>query len=88
MIYYIWVYKELTGTSPNICCRLVTGVLQLPQGSHLTFDETLLQSGSLTSKGVENTMLLKNLMESQKVIILTILSLILAPGSLSLLAIS
>ncbi|XP_039810547.1 mini-chromosome maintenance complex-binding protein-like isoform X2 [Panicum virgatum] len=47
--------------------RLVTGVLQLPQGSHLTFDETLLQSGSLTSKGVENTMLLKNLMESQKV---------------------
>lgn len=47
--------------------RLVTGVLQLPQGTHLTFDETLLQSGSLTSKGVENTMLLKNLMESQKV---------------------
>ncbi|CAO2185820.1 unnamed protein product [Urochloa humidicola] len=47
--------------------RLVTGVLQLPQGSHLTFDETFLQTGSLTSKGVENTMLLKNLMESQKV---------------------
>ncbi|KAL5228435.1 hypothetical protein ABZP36_016700 [Zizania latifolia] len=47
--------------------RLVTGVLQLPQGTHLTFDETLLQSGSLTSKGVENTMLLKNLMESQMV---------------------
>ncbi|KAF0920336.1 hypothetical protein E2562_034803 [Oryza meyeriana var. granulata] len=47
--------------------RLVTGVLQLPQGTHLTFDETLLQSGSLTSKGVENTMLLKNLMESQTV---------------------
>ncbi|CAM0879705.1 unnamed protein product [Alopecurus aequalis] len=44
--------------------RLVTGVLQLPQGSHLTFDETVLQSGSLTSKGVENTVLLKNLMES------------------------
>ncbi|KAG8053372.1 hypothetical protein GUJ93_ZPchr0001g32208 [Zizania palustris] len=47
--------------------RLITGVLQLPQGTHLTFDETLLQSGSLTSKGVENTMLLKNLMESQMV---------------------
>ncbi|KAL6848125.1 hypothetical protein ACP4OV_022253 [Aristida adscensionis] len=47
--------------------RLVTGVLQLPQGTHLTFDETVLQTGSLTSKGVENTMLLKNLMESQKV---------------------
>uniref|UniRef100_A0A0A9GD78 Mini-chromosome maintenance complex-binding protein n=1 Tax=Arundo donax TaxID=35708 RepID=A0A0A9GD78_ARUDO len=47
--------------------RLVTGVLQLPQGTHLTFDETLLQTGSLTSKGVENTMLLKNLMESQTV---------------------
>ncbi|KQK02854.1 hypothetical protein BRADI_2g04117v3 [Brachypodium distachyon] len=47
--------------------RLVTGVLQLPQGTHLTFDETLLQSGSLASKGVENTVLLKNLMESQMV---------------------
>ncbi|KAL6627366.1 hypothetical protein ACP70R_031092 [Stipagrostis hirtigluma subsp. patula] len=47
--------------------RLVTGVLQLPQGTHLTFDETLLQTGTLTSKGVENTMLLKNLMEAQTV---------------------
>ncbi|KAM0889156.1 hypothetical protein ACQ4PT_027891 [Festuca glaucescens] len=44
--------------------RLVTGVLQQPQGTHLTFDETVLQSGSLTSKGVENSVLLKNLMES------------------------
>ncbi|KAK3163975.1 hypothetical protein QOZ80_1AG0010920 [Eleusine coracana subsp. coracana] len=47
--------------------RLVTGVLQLPQGAHLTFDETTLQTGSLTSKGVENTVLLKSLMESQMV---------------------
>nr|CAB3476141.1 unnamed protein product [Digitaria exilis] len=52
---------------PRVCTALVTGVLQLPQGSHLTFDETLLQTGLLTSKGVENTVLLKNLMESQKV---------------------
>uniref|UniRef100_A0ACD5TRH0 Uncharacterized protein n=1 Tax=Avena sativa TaxID=4498 RepID=A0ACD5TRH0_AVESA len=44
--------------------RLVTGVLQLPQGTHLTFDETFLQSGTLSPKGVENTVLLKNLMES------------------------
>lgn len=57
----------LTLNYPNICCRLVTGVLQLPQGAHLTFDETTLQTGSLSSKGVENTVLLKNLMESQTV---------------------
>jgi hypothetical protein len=48
---------------------LVTGVLQLPQGAHLTFDETTLQTGSLTPKGVENTVLLKNLMESQMVLV-------------------
>ncbi|TVU21655.1 hypothetical protein EJB05_31306 [Eragrostis curvula] len=47
--------------------RLVTGVLQLPQGAHLIFDETTLQTGSLNTKGVENTVLLKNLMESQTV---------------------
>ncbi|KAM0918896.1 hypothetical protein ACQ4PT_008613 [Festuca glaucescens] len=60
-------YLNTTTLQPrkdNKSGRLVTGVLQLPQGTHLTFDETIMQSGSLTSKGVENTMLLKNLMES------------------------
>ncbi|KAK1661867.1 hypothetical protein QYE76_050026 [Lolium multiflorum] len=60
-------YLNTTALQPrkdNKSGRLVTGVLQLPQGTHLTFDETIMQSGSLTSKGVENTVLLKNLMES------------------------
>ncbi|XWS65611.1 hypothetical protein CRYUN_Cryun05aG0128500 [Craigia yunnanensis] len=47
--------------------RLVPGVLQLPEGSHLMIDETQLESGSLGSIGIENTKLLKNLMEFQKV---------------------
>ncbi|XP_047052971.1 mini-chromosome maintenance complex-binding protein-like [Lolium rigidum] len=60
-------YLNTTTLQPrkdNKSGRLVTGVLQLPQGTHLTFDETIMQSGSLTSKGVENTVLLKNLMDS------------------------
>lgn len=63
-------YLNIAALQPrkdNKSGRLVTGVLQLPQGTHLTFDETLLRSGSLTSKGVENTVLLKTLMESQMV---------------------
>ncbi|XP_034704304.1 mini-chromosome maintenance complex-binding protein [Vitis riparia] len=47
--------------------RLVTGVLQLAEGSHLTIDETQLKSGTLNSVGVENARLLKNLMQLQKV---------------------
>ncbi|XP_059666822.1 mini-chromosome maintenance complex-binding protein-like isoform X2 [Cornus florida] len=47
--------------------RLVSGVLQLAEGSHLTIDETQLQAGTLNSIGVENVRLLKSLMESQKV---------------------
>lgn len=47
--------------------RLVPGVLQLPEGSHLMVDETQLESGSLNSTGIENTKLLKNLIEFQKV---------------------
>uniref|UniRef100_A0A5B7BBM3 Putative mini-chromosome maintenance complex-binding protein n=1 Tax=Davidia involucrata TaxID=16924 RepID=A0A5B7BBM3_DAVIN len=47
--------------------RLVSGVLQLAEGSHLTIDETQLQAGTLNSTGVENARLLKNLMELQKV---------------------
>lgn len=48
-------------------CRLVTGVLQFADGTHLTIDETQLQSGTLNSTGVENTRLLKNLLDLQKV---------------------
>ncbi|XVF00377.1 hypothetical protein REPUB_Repub03eG0280300 [Reevesia pubescens] len=47
--------------------RLIPGVLQLPEGSHLMVDETQLDSGNLSSVGIENTKLLKNLMEFQKV---------------------
>ncbi|XP_022890993.1 mini-chromosome maintenance complex-binding protein [Olea europaea var. sylvestris] len=47
--------------------RLVSGVLQLAEGSHLTMDETELQAGTLNSTGVENARVLKSLMESQKV---------------------
>ncbi|WRX12233.1 Mini-chromosome maintenance complex-binding protein - like 1 [Theobroma cacao] len=47
--------------------RLIPGVLQLPEGSHLMVDETQLESGTLNSNGIENTKLLKNLMEFQKV---------------------
>lgn len=47
--------------------RLIPGVLQLPEGSHLMVDETQLESGSLGSTGIENTKLLKSLMEFQKV---------------------
>lgn len=47
--------------------RLSTGILQLAEGSHLTIDETQLQTGTLNSVGVENVRLLKNLMDLQKV---------------------
>ncbi|CAN0923837.1 Mini-chromosome maintenance complex-binding protein [Linum grandiflorum] len=47
--------------------RLTQGTLQLAEGSHLTIDETRLQSGTLNSVGIENARLLKNLTELQKV---------------------
>ncbi|XP_042465269.1 mini-chromosome maintenance complex-binding protein-like [Zingiber officinale] len=47
--------------------RLVAGVLQLAQGTHLTINETCMQSGTLSSNGIENARLLKNLLELQKV---------------------
>ncbi|PSS33259.1 Mini-chromosome maintenance complex-binding protein [Actinidia chinensis var. chinensis] len=47
--------------------RLVSGVLQLAEGSHMTIDATQLQAGTLNAVGVENSRLLKNLMELQKV---------------------
>ncbi|KAE8672625.1 ribosome bioproteinsis GTPase A-like [Hibiscus syriacus] len=42
---------------------LIHGVLQLPANSNLMVDETQLESGSLSSIGIENTNLLKNLIE-------------------------
>ncbi|KAL2339470.1 hypothetical protein Fmac_007410 [Flemingia macrophylla] len=47
--------------------RLEAGVLQLADGSHVIFDETKLETGTLNSIGVENARLLRNLMELQKV---------------------
>ncbi|KAL7589325.1 hypothetical protein Lser_V15G36082 [Lactuca serriola] len=47
--------------------RLVSGALQCAEGSHFMIDETSLQAGVLNSNGVENTRLLKDLMEFQKV---------------------
>ncbi|XXG85926.1 hypothetical protein AAC387_Pa11g0921 [Persea americana] len=47
--------------------RLVSGVLQLAQGTHLTIDETQLKAGTINSNGVANSHLLKNLLENQKV---------------------
>ena len=51
----------------NDALRLVAGVLQLAEGTHLTLDETHMQAGVLDSNGVENTRLLKHLMDWQMV---------------------
>lgn len=45
----------------------MSGALQCAEGSHFMIDETSLQAGVLNSNGVENTRLLKDLMEFQKV---------------------
>ncbi|KAL2896093.1 Mini-chromosome maintenance complex-binding protein [Bienertia sinuspersici] len=47
--------------------KLVSGALQLAEGSHLTIDETQLQAGTLNSTGVENARSLKHLIEFQQV---------------------
>lgn len=47
--------------------RLVAGVLQLARGTHVTINETCMQSGTLSSNGIDNARLLKNLLELQKV---------------------
>ncbi|KAK4799680.1 hypothetical protein SAY86_025045 [Trapa natans] len=47
--------------------RLITGILQVPDNSHLFIDETLLDVGTLNSVGVDNVRVLKDLIESQKV---------------------
>ncbi|GMN41156.1 hypothetical protein TIFTF001_010377 [Ficus carica] len=46
--------------------RLITGRLQLAEGTHLIIDETTMGEGNLFSVGVDNTRLLKNLTELQK----------------------
>ena len=48
--------------------RLATGVLQLAEGTHLTLDETELESGQLSAVGVGNVESLKTLIEWQKVL--------------------
>ncbi|GAB4827687.1 hypothetical protein Ancab_034573 [Ancistrocladus abbreviatus] len=47
--------------------RLISGALQVAEGSHLMFDETQLQEGALDSMGVQNARLLKKLVELQQV---------------------
>lgn len=48
-------------------CRLVTGAIQLAEGTHLTLDETALQTGTLGTIGVQNLEVLKHLLQWQKV---------------------
>lgn len=52
----------------KLLCRLVTGILQLAEGSHLTINEIPLQPGTLNSKGCENAHVLEKMVESQKVL--------------------
>lgn len=47
--------------------RLMTGDLQLAEGTYLILDETALKSGQLSETGLQNVHFLKNLMEWQKV---------------------
>ncbi|KAH7443769.1 hypothetical protein KP509_02G050200 [Ceratopteris richardii] len=47
--------------------RLMTGDLQLADGTHLMLDETVLRSGQLNDIGLQNVHFLKNMMEWQKV---------------------
>lgn len=46
---------------------LMTGDLQLAEGTHLILDETALKTGQLTDLGLKNIHFIKNLMEWQKV---------------------
>ncbi|KAJ8552907.1 hypothetical protein K7X08_020300 [Anisodus acutangulus] len=47
--------------------RLVSGILQLAEGSHLTIDETQLLEGTLNPTGAQNARVLRSLLELQKV---------------------
>ncbi|OWM69883.1 mini-chromosome maintenance complex-binding protein [Punica granatum] len=48
--------------------RLITGVMQVPDNSHLIIDETQLNVGTLNSVGIDNARVLKDLIELQKVV--------------------
>lgn len=67
MIYNGHENKITSSQTWSYLYRLVSGLLQLAEGSHLTIDETLLQTGTLNSTGFENAQVLKNMMETQKV---------------------
>lgn len=47
--------------------RLVSGMLQLPKGTHLILDETAMTDGQLSARGVQNLTSLGNLITWQKV---------------------
>lgn len=66
--FLISKYQFCYSFNSSHCSRLITGALQLAEGSHLIFDETHLEAGTLNSVGVENARVLKTLMELQKVI--------------------
>ncbi|CAI7923214.1 unnamed protein product [Closterium sp. NIES-53] len=59
--------RRLTPHKDYTSDRLVSGVLQLPAGTHLTIDETCLKPGRVTALGSQNLQALKELMEWQKV---------------------
>ena len=65
--FHVFITASLAPKKDHQANRLVLSVLQLLEGSHLMIDKTQLVSGSLGSIGIENTKLLKNLMEFQKV---------------------
>ncbi|CAI5995073.1 unnamed protein product [Closterium sp. NIES-64] len=59
--------RRLTPHKDYTSDRLVSGVLQLPAGTHLTIDETALKPGRVAALGSQNLQALKELLEWQKV---------------------
>ncbi|CAI5485281.1 unnamed protein product [Closterium sp. Naga37s-1] len=59
--------RRLTPHKDYTSDRLVSGVLQLPAGTHLTLDETALKPGRVTALGSQNLQALKEQLEWQKV---------------------
>ncbi|CAA6656949.1 unnamed protein product [Spirodela intermedia] len=58
---------QLQPRKDNSTGRMIAGILQLAQGTHLTVDETRLDAGTLNAAGVENARLLRQLLEWQTV---------------------
>jgi hypothetical protein len=48
------ISKLLQNEREIFWCRLVSGVLQLPKGTHLILDETAMTDGQLSARGVQN----------------------------------